>query len=226
MLPVSAENRQGAVVAAGDDVHVELELDTEPREVAVPVDLAVVVTAYVSLDGIFDEPGEWSFPFWNEEAFRFKFDELFASDAQLLGRLTYEGFAQAWPTMSYEVGFADRMNSMPKYVVSTTLENPEWTNTTVIRENVPEAVAQLKQEPGQDILVAGSAQLVRVLAEHNLVDEYRFMVHPIVLGSGNRIFDQRMDLKLVDTKRFSSGIVVLTYEPGPKESEAQEAPAQ
>jgi dihydrofolate reductase len=181
----------------------------------------VVVTEYVTLDGVFDEPGEWSFPFWNEEAFHFKYDELFASDAQLLGRRTYEGFAQAWPTMSDEVGFADRMNSMPKYVVSTTLKNPEWTNTTVIRENVLDAVSRLKQEPGQDILVAGSAQLVRTLAEHGLVDEYRFMVHPIVLGSGNRIFRERMVLKLADTKRFSSGIVVLTYHPGPKGGEGQ-----
>lgn len=179
----------------------------------------VIVTEYVTLDGVFDEPGEWSFPFWNEEAFKFKYDELFASDAQLLGRRTYDGFVQAWPTMSDEVGFADRMNSMPKYVVSTSLVNPEWTNTTVIRENVPEAVARLKQELGQDILVAGSAQLVRTLAEHDLVDEYRFMVHPIVLGSGNTIFHDRMVLKLVDTKRFSSGIVVLTYEPGPKEGQ-------
>jgi dihydrofolate reductase len=179
----------------------------------------VVVTEYVSLDGVFDEPGEWSFPFWNEEAFQFKYDELFASDAQLLGRRTYEGFAQAWPTMSDEVGFADRMNSMRKYVVSTTVENPEWTNTTVIRENVPETVAQLKGEDGQDILVAGSAQLVRTLAEHNLVDEYRFMVHPIVLGSGNRIFHGKMVLTLVDTKQFSSGIVVLTYQPGQQEGQ-------
>ena len=177
----------------------------------------VVVTEYVTLDGVFDEPGEWSFPFWNEEAFQFKYDELFASDAQLLGRRTYEGFATAWPTMSDEVGFADRMNSMPKYVVSTTLENPEWTNTSIIRESVPEAVARLKQEPGQDILVAGSGRLVRTLAEHNLVDEYRFMVHPIVLGSGNRIFRERMVLTLVDTKRFSSGIAVLTYQPGEQE---------
>jgi dihydrofolate reductase len=179
----------------------------------------LVVTEYVSLDGIFDEPGNWSFPFWNEEAFQFKFEELFASDAQLLGRRTYEGFAKAWPTMSDEVGFADRMNNMPKYVVSTTLQNPEWTNTTVIRENVPEAVAQLKQEPGKDILVAGSGQLVQTLAEHDLVDEYRLMVHPIVLGSGNDLFHNRMVLQLVDTKRFSSGIVVLTYEPGPKGGE-------
>jgi dihydrofolate reductase len=183
----------------------------------------LVVTEYVSLDGVFDEPGEWSFPFWSEEAWTFKRDELFASDVQLLGRRTYEGFAKAWPTTSDEVGFADRMNSMPKYVVSTTLENPEWTNTTVIRENIPEAVAGLKQEPGQDILVAGSARLVRTLAEHDLVDEYRFMVHPIVLGSGNRVFHDRMTLKLVDSTRFSSGIVVLTYEPGASQGEETHA---
>ena len=181
----------------------------------------VVVTEYVSLDGVFEEPGEWSFPFWNEEAFRFKHDELFASDAQLLGRLTYEGFAQAWPTMSDEVGFADRMNSMPKYVVSTTLQNPEWSNTRVIRENIPEEVAKLKQEPGQDILVAGSGQLVHTLMKHGLVDELRFMVHPIVLGKGKRLFHDRAVFNLVDTKRFRSGIVVLTYEPG--RSEGQEA---
>jgi dihydrofolate reductase len=179
----------------------------------------VVVTEYVSLDGVFDEPGNWSFPFWSEEAFQFKYDELFASDAQLLGRLTYEGFAKAWPTMSDDVGFADRMNGMPKYVVSTTLENPEWTNTSVIRGKVPEEVAQLKQLPGQDILVAGSGQLVRMLMEHDLVDEYRFMVHPIVLGSGKRLFNERTVLNLVDTKRFSSGIVVLVYGPASKEGE-------
>jgi len=96
----------------------------------------VVVTEYLSLDGVFEEPGQWSFPFWSEEASQFKFDELFASDAQLLGRLTYEGFAKAWPTMSDDVGFADRMNAMPKYVVSTTLDEPERTNTSVTSGNV------------------------------------------------------------------------------------------
>ena len=181
----------------------------------------VVVTEYVTLDGVFEEPGEWSFPFWNDEAFQYKYDELFASDVQLLGRLTYEGFAQAWPTMSDEQGFADRMNTMPKYVVSATLQNPTWTNTSVIRENVPEAVAQLKEEPGQDILVAGSGQLVHTLLEHGLVDEFRFMVHPIVLGKGKRLFHERCVFNLTDTKRFSSGIVVLTYEPGPKEGERE-----
>lgn len=183
----------------------------------------LVVSEYITLDGIFQEPGEWSFPFWNEEAYKFKYDELFASDAQLLGRLTYEGFARAWPSMSDEAGFADRMNSMPKYVVSTTLENPEWTNTTVIRGNVPDEVAKLKQEPGKDILVAGSGQLVHTLAESGLVDEYRFMVHPIVLGSGKRLFQGRTVFKLTDMKRFSSGVVVLTYEPG--SNDEQEANA-
>jgi dihydrofolate reductase len=182
----------------------------------------VVVTEYLTLDGVFEEPGQWSFPFWNEEAFDFKREELFASDAQLLGRLTYEGFAKAWPTMSDEVGFADRMNSMPKYVVSSTLQNPQWTNTHVIRGNLAEEVSKLKEQPGQEILVAGSGQLVQALAEHGLVDEYRFMVHPIALGSGKRLFQQRMVLKLIDVKQFSSGVVVLTYEPAPTETEPTE----
>jgi len=179
----------------------------------------VVVTEYLSLDGIFEEPGQWSFPFWSEEGSRFKYDELFASDAQLLGRLTYEGFAKAWPAMRDDAGFANRMNGMRKYVVSTTLENPEWNNTTVIKGNVAEEVSKLKQESGQDILVAGSGKLVHTLTEHGLVDEYRFMVHPIVLGSGKRLFAERNVFKLVDTKRFSSGVVVLTYEPASKDGE-------
>jgi dihydrofolate reductase len=173
----------------------------------------IVVTEYVSLDGVFEEPGQWSFPFWSEEASQFKLDELFACDAQLLGRLTYEGFAKAWPTMSDEAGFADRMNAMPKYVVSTTLRDPQWNNTTVISNDVPEEVARLKREPGQDILVAGSGQLVRTLLQHGLVDELRFMVHPIVLGGGKRLFTDRYTLELTDTKQFGSGVVVLSYAP-------------
>jgi dihydrofolate reductase len=176
----------------------------------------LVVTEYITLDGIFEEPGQWSFPFWSEESSQFKFDELLASDVQLLGRVTYEGFAKAWPTMTDEAGFADRMNSMPKYVVSTTLENPTWNNTTVISGNVPEEVSKLKEGSGKDILVAGSGQLVHALLDHDLVDELRFMLHPIALGSGKRLFTDRRVLKLTDMKRFSSGIVVLTYEPGPK----------
>lgn len=179
----------------------------------------IIATEYVTLDGLMEEPGKWSFPFWSEEAAKFKFDELFACDALLLGRITYEGFAKAWPSMTDEAGFADRMNNLPKYVVSTTLEHPEWNNSTVIKENVVEEISRLKQQSGQDILLAGSGQLLYTLMQHDLVDEYRFMLHPIVLGSGKRLFQDGIDmkvLKLVETKTFDSGIVILTYEPAKK----------
>lgn len=171
----------------------------------------VIVTEYVTLDGVMEDPGGaeksryggWSFQFWNEEAGKYKFDELFASGTLLLGRRTYEGFAKAWPSVKDEYGFADRMNSIPKYVVSKTLEKAEWKNSTVIKGNVAEEVSRLKQQPGQDILVAGSAELLRTLMEHNLVDEYRLMVHPVVLEGGKRLFQEGTEkkfLKLIDTK--------------------------
>ena len=188
----------------------------------------VIVSEYVTLDGIMEDPGGgegtehggWSFQFWSEEAAKFKFDELFASDALLLGRVTYQGFAKAWPSMTDEQGFADRMNSLPKFVVSTTLEKLEWNNSRLIKENIAEEVSKLKQQPGQDILVAGSVELVHTLMQHDLIDEYRIMVHPVVVGSGKRLFKDETDtkvLKLVDTKTFSSGIVVLSYQPAGKE---------
>ncbi len=178
----------------------------------------IVVSEYVTLDGVMEDPGGggWSFPFWNEEAAKFKFDELFVSDALLLGRVTYEGFAQAWPSMTDEMGFADRMNSLPKYVVSRTLSQGTWNNTTLIKGNPVEEIARLKQQPGLDILVAGSADLVQMLMQHNLVDEYKLMVHPILVGKGKHLFNEGIDklvMKLVDTKVFSSGIVILTYQP-------------
>jgi dihydrofolate reductase len=176
----------------------------------------LVVTEYVTLDGVFEEPGHWSGPFFNDEAGKFKCDELFESDVQLLGRLTYEGFAAAWPNYKDDVGFADRMNGMPKYVVSTTLEKADWNNSHIIRGNVPEEVAKLKQQEGMNILVAGSGQLVETLLANGLVDEFRFMLHPIVLGSGKRLFRDGIEttvMNLVGTKSFGSGIVILTYEP-------------
>jgi dihydrofolate reductase len=176
----------------------------------------LVASEYVSLDGVMEEPGKWSFPFWNDEAAKFKFDELFASDALLLGRVTYQGFAAAWPSMTDEAGFADRMNSVPKYVVSTTLETAEWNNSRLIKGNIPEEVSKLKQQPGQDILIGGSGQLVRALLPHNLIDEYRFMVYPIILGSGKRLFTDMMDtktLQLVECKTTSTGVLLLTYRP-------------
>jgi dihydrofolate reductase len=160
--------------------------------------------------------GGWNFQFWSDEATTYKFDELFASDALLLGRVTYEGFAEAWPSITDDIGFADRMNGMPKFVVSTTLQEVPWNNSTLISGDVTEEVSRLKQQPGQDILVFGSATLVQSLMRDDLVDEYRLMVHPVVLGSGKRLFGEgsaTTSLRLVDVKTFSSGIVVLTYEP-------------
>jgi dihydrofolate reductase len=185
----------------------------------------VVVSEFVSLDGVIEDPS-WTFQFGSEEQEKFKFDELAASDALLLGRVTYEGFAAAWPNMmeQYEgprraelQEYTDMMNSYPKYVVSTTLEEPlEWNNSTLIREKVAEEVSELKQKPGKDILVFASADLVSALMEHGLVDEYRLMVFPVVLGSGKRLFGGGTDttaLELVSTETFGSGVVVLTYRP-------------
>ena len=183
----------------------------------------IVASEYVTLDGVMDEPGRWSFPFWTEEASNFKHDELFASDALLLGRVTYEGFAKAWPTMEGTGDYGERMNSLPKYVASTTLDADavEW-NATLITDPLTDAVATLRQQPGQDVLIFGSGQLVHTLMRHDLIDEYRLMVHPIVMGSGKRLFregSERKVLQLVSTKAFSSGVVVLTYQPAPKQAE-------
>jgi dihydrofolate reductase len=180
----------------------------------------IVATEYVSLDGVMDEPGQWSGPFFNDEAIKFKYDELFASDALLLGRVTYEGFAKAWPTMTDTGDFGERMNSMPKYVVSTTLLNPEWTNSRVISANVVEEIARLKDGSGQDLLLCGSGKLLHTLMAHDLVDEYRLMLHPIVVGGGKKLFEdetQAKALRLVETRPFTSGVVILTYHPAERE---------
>jgi dihydrofolate reductase len=188
----------------------------------------VVVSEYVTLDGVMEDPGGgeggkyggWSFQYWDDEAAKFKFDELYASDALLLGRVTYQGFAKAWPSLKDEAGFADRMNSLTKYVVSTTLQKAEWNNSRLIKKNVAEEVSKLKQQPGQDILVAGSAQLVHTLMQNDLVDEIRLMVHPVIVGGGKRLFSDGSDrkvLNLAGTKTFSKGITVLTYQLAGKE---------
>jgi dihydrofolate reductase len=152
----------------------------------------VVVSEFVSLDGVMEDPGGaegfehggWTFPYWSDEIGKVKLDEILEADALLLGRVTYEGFAEAWPSRTDKQGFADRMNSLPKFVASTTLGEPGWQNSTVLEGDVAQAVATLKEQPGQDVLVAGSRQLVQTLAQHDLVDEYRLLVYPIVLGSG------------------------------------------
>lgn len=175
----------------------------------------IIVSEYVTLDGVMEEPGTWSFPFWNEEASQFKFDELFESSALLLGRVTYQGFAKAWPTMTDTGAYGERMNSLPKYVVSTTLSEVTW-NASLIKDHIAEEVSKLKQESGQDVLVFGSGELVHTLMQHDLIDEYRLMVHPVVQGSGKRLFrdgSEKKVLRLVETKTFSSGTIVLSYQP-------------
>ena len=178
----------------------------------------IVVTMFVSVDGVIEEPHLWIFPFWNDAITKFKKDELFATDTLLLGRVTYDAFAASWPSRKDDTGFADRMNGLPKVVASTTLGKAEWNNSTIIRKNIPEEVAALKREPGQDIVVHGSPTLVATLMEHVLVDEYRLLTFPIVLGSGKRLFAQgsKVSLKLVEAKSFDTGAVLLRYQPEAK----------
>jgi dihydrofolate reductase len=193
----------------------------------------IVVTEFITLDGVIEAPGGgegfehegWSFKFdRGADGNKFKFDELMSADAQLLGRRTYEGFARAWPSMGDDP-FGEKMNAMPKYVASRTLTNEDatWNNSTVVGQDLPGELEAIKQEVAGDILVAGSARLVQSLAEHDLVDEYRLMVFPVVLGSGKRLFGDEMPhtvLRLVDSKPLGpDGVLLLTYAP------AQRAPA-
>ncbi len=177
----------------------------------------VVVSEFVSLDGVMEDP-MWTFQFESDDRNQFKFEELAAADVLLLGRVTYEGFAAAWPQMEEQTGeYGAWMNGYPKHVASTTLEGPlEWNNSTLIEGDVAEEMSQLKQQSGKDILVFGSATLVNTLIQHDLVDEYRIMIFPIVVGTGRKLFKEGAEnkaLKLVDTKTFPAGVVVLTYEP-------------
>jgi dihydrofolate reductase len=183
----------------------------------------VVVTEFISLDGVIEDPGGsedfkyggWSFEFdRGEEGDKFKLDETLASEALLLGRVTYEGFAEAWPSRTDEAGFAEKFNSMPKYVVSSTLKDPEWNNSQVLDGDVVEAVTELKERIDGDIVVHGSAQLAQHLLEHDLVDELRLMVFPVVLGDGKRMFGATSDkktLRLADSKTVGDGVAILTY---------------
>jgi dihydrofolate reductase len=177
----------------------------------------VVASEFVSLDGVMEDPS-WTFGFESDDRDQFKFDELAAADALLLGRVTYEGFASAWPQMEEQTGeYGAWMNGYPKHVVSTTLQQPlEWNNSTLVEGDVAEEVSRLKDQPGKDILIFGSADLVNTLMQHDLIDEYRLMVFPVIVGSGKRLFNEGGDtrsLKLVGTQTFDSGAIVLTYEP-------------
>jgi dihydrofolate reductase len=183
----------------------------------------IVVTEFVSLDGVIEDPGGsedfkyggWSFEFSRgDEGDKFKLDEALEADALLLGRVTFEGFADAWPSREGE--FADKFNDMPKYVVSSTLEAPAWNNSTVLKGDVAEEVTKLKQGLDGDIVVHGSAQLVQTLVEHDLVDELRLMVFPVVLGAGKRLFGTTSDkkrMRLADSKTVGDGVAILIFEP-------------
>jgi dihydrofolate reductase len=188
--------------------------------------MKVVVSEFVSLDGVMEDPGGaegykhggWSFKFKRgPEGDKYKVDELAAADALLLGRVTYQGFAKAWPAIKDPDGFADRMNSIRKYAVSTTLKDSDatWSNTSIIRGDMAAEVAKLKARPGGNLLVFGSAQLAQSLAQHGLVDDYRLMVYPVILGDGKRLFSNAgtmASLELVDAKPAGDGIVMLTYQ--------------
>jgi dihydrofolate reductase len=171
----------------------------------------VVVTEFVSLDGVTEAPEKWSLKYWNEEVAKFKLDELFAADALLLGRVTYEGFAAAWPGRTGD--FADRMNGLPKHVATKTLDRLEWNNSRSINGEVPAEVSRLREGGGGDLLVQGSLTLANELLRHDLVDEYRILLYPVVLGSGKRLFHEGVTarLSLAEAKPMGPDVVLLRY---------------
>jgi dihydrofolate reductase len=183
----------------------------------------IVVTEFISMDGVVEAPGGgedfkyggWSFAISRgKEGDQFKVDEALRAEALLLGRVTYEGFAAAWPSRTGE--FADKFNNMPKYVVSSTLKDAGWKNTTVLRGNAVDEISRLKQTLKGEIVVHGSATLVQTLIEHDLVDELRLMVYPVILGTGKRLFGATSDKKrwrLVVSQTVGEGILILTYRP-------------
>jgi dihydrofolate reductase len=183
-----------------------------------PPTRTLAATLFMTLDGVVEAPEKWSFPFWSNETGKFKLAELHATDALLLGRVTYEGFAAAWPGQKDPDGFADRFNSMPKYVASKTLKKLEWNNSHLIKGELAAEVSKLKQKPGGDIVIHGSPTLIRSLLPYNLIDEYRLLVYPLVRGQGKRLFDEasQANLKLAESETFSKGVVKLVYRPATK----------
>jgi dihydrofolate reductase len=188
----------------------------------------IVITEFVSLDGVMEDPGGaedyehggWTFQVDRGEGDQFKMDEALDSDALLLGRVTYEGFAAAWPSREGE--FADKFNGMPKYVVSSTLDKADWNNTTVLGGDVVEEVSKLRRGPGGNIYVHGSRTLAQTLIEHDLADELHLMVFPVILGTGKRLFGDTSDLKrlrLKDSKTVGDGVAILIYERAPQQAD-------
>jgi dihydrofolate reductase len=190
----------------------------------------IVVTEFMSVDGVMEDPGGsenfkyggWTFEVDRGEGDKFKLDETLGSEALLLGRVTYQAFAEAWPSRASDP-FSDKFNSMPKYVVSSTLDHPSWNNSTVLEGDAVEAVSKLREEVDGDVVVHGSAQLVQTLLDEDLVDELRLMVFPVVLGSGKRLFGAtrgKKPLRLVDSKTVGDGVAILVYQPAEERAEA------
>jgi dihydrofolate reductase len=178
----------------------------------------VVAAEFLSLDGVMESPDQWHFPYFNDEMGQAVGEGFATSDAMLMGRVLYEEWAAFWPQQDPEQNpVAATMNGVRKYVVSSTLEEPlEWNNASLIGENVAEGISRLKEQPGKDIVISGSGALVRSLLEAGLIDELRLMVHPVIVGSGKRLFEEgekQTALELVDSKTFATGVVYLTYKP-------------
>ena len=175
----------------------------------------IVVGEFLSADGVMETPETWQFPFQTEELGAITEGQIRDADAFLLGRVTYEMFAGYWPTLTHnEFGVADKLNSAPKYVVSTTLQKADWNNSTLIKSNVIEEIRKLKQQPGGEIAIIGSAKLLHSLLDAGLIDEIQVLVHPIVLGKGVRLFPDgyHSSMKLADSKILSNGVVYLSYQ--------------
>jgi dihydrofolate reductase len=174
----------------------------------------IIVTEFLSLDGVMEDP-MWTFKYWNDEIAQFKAEETTPNDVLLLGRVTYEAFAEAWPQRTDEASGGKYFNSVRKYVVSNTLDKAEWHNSQIIRGDILQEITKLKQQEGENLVVHGSGALAQWLIQHDLVDTYRLLVYPVVLGKGKRLFDEGVTatLQLVETRSFSSGVAALIYEP-------------
>lgn len=175
----------------------------------------IIVSTMISSDGVQEDPQDWSFKYFNDEIGKYVSEQLFASDAMISGRVTYEAFAEAWSARAGADEFAARINALPKYVASRTLKTPLTWNSTLIEGDVPKAIAKLKAEPGMNILQYGAGELTRTMIQHGLVDELRLVVFPVVVGSGQRFLEKigLTSLKLLEAKTFSSGVVALHYQP-------------
>jgi dihydrofolate reductase len=174
----------------------------------------LIVTTFLSLDGVMENP-MWTLPYWNDDIAQFKGEETTANDVLLLGRVTYEGFAEAWPQRTDEASGGVYFNGARKYVVSNTLEKADWNNSQIIRGDAVAEITRLKQQGGETLVVHGSGRLVQTLMQHDLVDTYRLLIYPVVLGTGQRLFADgaQARLRLVETRPMTSGVVGLIYKP-------------